>query len=204
MADNQAKLDRRKQRTLRLLREALMELVVEKGYDNLTIQDITDRADVARTTFYLHFRDKDDLLFQSMEALYDELVASFPYPLPDALRHSPSEVGKDATDFRHVAEHAAFYKAMLLRDQGSIGFLNRVRHYLSLTMLNLAVAPAAGQPPCLPPDFISAALAGLEIGVISWWLENNMPYTPEQMAEMVYQFCAPALFAALAPDAKQE
>ncbi|MEM6707029.1 MAG: TetR/AcrR family transcriptional regulator, partial [Acidobacteriota bacterium] len=60
--DSTPKPDRRVTRTKRLLRQALMELVREKDYARITVQDILDRADVGRSTFYTHYRDKDDLL----------------------------------------------------------------------------------------------------------------------------------------------
>src|SRR3990172_4149344 len=75
--DEQAhKIDRRKERTQRLLRDAFMELIVEKGYDAVTILDITERANVARPTFYLHYNDKEDLLFKMMTEVYDDLSNS--------------------------------------------------------------------------------------------------------------------------------
>src|SRR5689334_24059575 len=61
--------DRRVRRTRRLLREALLALVAEKGYDRVTVQDVLDRADVGRATFYAHFRDKDDLLVSGFDEL---------------------------------------------------------------------------------------------------------------------------------------
>src|SRR5688572_15483761 len=69
------KVDRRIQRTRTLLRDALMRLIIRRGYDEITIQDITDEANVARTTFYLHFSDKDDLLFSTMRDVYEDLFA---------------------------------------------------------------------------------------------------------------------------------
>ncbi|MBC8171477.1 MAG: helix-turn-helix transcriptional regulator, partial [Anaerolineae bacterium] len=67
------KLDRRKQRTRQLLRDALMALIVAQGYDTITVQDIADAANVARTTFYLHFKDKDELLFEGMREMYETM-----------------------------------------------------------------------------------------------------------------------------------
>jgi AcrR family transcriptional regulator len=63
--------DRRVRRTQDLLRRALLSLIQEKGYDRITVQDILDRADIGRSTFYAHYRDKDDLLragFQDIRA----------------------------------------------------------------------------------------------------------------------------------------
>jgi len=73
--DQTESLDRRQQRTRRLLKAALISLILERGYDDLTIQDITDRADVRRATFYLHYATKDELLAQVLAAMFDELVA---------------------------------------------------------------------------------------------------------------------------------
>ena len=63
------KQDRRVNRTRRLLRESLMKLVAEKGYDSVTIEDITETAELGRTTFYLHYRDKEELLLESIDAI---------------------------------------------------------------------------------------------------------------------------------------
>ncbi len=75
------KVDRRVNRTRRQLREALFNLILEKGYDAVTVEEITARADVGRTTFYLHYHDKEDLLMESIGELVDDLIeqmARFP------------------------------------------------------------------------------------------------------------------------------
>ena len=69
-------MDRRVRRTRRRLRDALIQLIMEKGYDNVTIQNITDAADLSRATFYLHYTDKDELLASSLEEMFDELLDS--------------------------------------------------------------------------------------------------------------------------------
>ena len=71
------KEDRRVGRTRRLMHEALMALIVEKGYETVTVQDILDRADVGRSTFYAHYRDKDELLLSSFEHLRTLLASRF-------------------------------------------------------------------------------------------------------------------------------
>src|ERR1051326_8767622 len=76
MALTAPKEDRRIQRTRQLLRDSLMALIVERGFSDLSIQDITDRANVSRTTFYLHYRDKDELLFNSIQEMYQELIST--------------------------------------------------------------------------------------------------------------------------------
>ena len=68
-------MDRRIQRTRQLLHEALIELIQEKGYEAVTVQDILDRANLGRSTFYLHYRDKEELLLSGFERLRDEFEA---------------------------------------------------------------------------------------------------------------------------------
>ena len=66
--------DRRVQRTRTLLTRALMELIVEKGYQAITVQDIIDRANLGRSTFYAHFLDKEDLLMSGLEEVVHQLI----------------------------------------------------------------------------------------------------------------------------------
>lgn len=74
-ADNVQKQDRRVQRTQRQLREALLSLMFERGWDAVTVGDICARADLGRSTFYLHFADKESLLLSGFDTLHDELAA---------------------------------------------------------------------------------------------------------------------------------
>ena len=187
------KEDRRKERTRQLLRDALLELIPEKGYEAITLQDITDRANVARPTFYLHFKDKQDLLFSSIREIYDDLVAR----QSDSHKHTSlaesvmSLKQSDASDFQHVADFADFYR-MMLSDKGSIAFVLMVLEYLSSIMCSEIVEKMAtnGTAGRIPPDFISSFLAGAEIGIANWWLKTNqMRYSPQQIADMMSHLC---------------
>ncbi|MHB8625370.1 MAG: TetR/AcrR family transcriptional regulator [Aggregatilineales bacterium] len=187
MADPTKKIDRRIQRTHELLRDALMALIEERGYERISIQDITDRANVSRTTFYLHFRDKDDLLFTTMEELYDNLVAQAHSPPPSETLSAGLNAGVDATEFLHVAAHAKFYRVMIGK-QGSAAFVMRVQAYLARVTLEKMLKPLAerGTAPQLPLEFVAHGLAGMEIGLIRWWLEeDDLTHTAEEMALMM-------------------
>lgn len=166
------KLDRRVRRTRQLLRDALMALITEKGYDAITVQDITDRADVARTTFYLHYRDKDELLFSSMTEMYEALIARM--ETTDAYRMD------DPADFEHVAEHAAFYKVML-SERGSMTFMVRIMDFLAMVMQQQVLGD---KTTTMPPDLIAHVIAGAQVGIIRWWLQNDMQPPPETIAKM--------------------
>ncbi|MDX2139499.1 MAG: TetR/AcrR family transcriptional regulator [Chloroflexota bacterium] len=185
------KLDRRQRRTRTALRKALMELIIEKSFDAITLQDIVDRADISRATFYLHYKDKEDLLFKSMKDIYDELASKL-HGI-----HNQDEVQKavatgnhdyfcDPTDFQHVADHADFYR-VVLSEQGVASFVVQVRKYLAQVMYtDFCGLIEAGSESRLPADFVAHTLAGAQVGAISWWLEHGKEYTPEQMSRLFY------------------
>jgi AcrR family transcriptional regulator len=178
------KLDRRVVRTRRALRDALMQLILEKDYHAILVQDITDRADLARATFYLHYKDKDELLYSSQEEIFDELVERMkPFaPTDEIERERHVEMGTIV--FRHVQAHADFYRVML-GERGVSAFIVRVRHYIAARWLEMVI-------PLLPPghvtvyplDAIAHQQAGAMLAVIGWWLENDMPLPPERVAEI--------------------
>jgi AcrR family transcriptional regulator len=181
------KLDRRIIRTRHALRDALMTLIVEKGYESITIQDITDRADVNRATFYLHFKDKDELLYKSMEEVYNELVAQARALDAGAIQQGDFSTLHDAADWEHLAAHKDFYR-VILSERGSASFILRVRRYLATIMKDevLRCFVPAGSKTRVPVEVIAYACAGAQIGVMTWWLENDSPYPPHEMADMVF------------------
>src|SRR5271157_1819235 len=103
------KSDRRSLRTRKLLWHALIALIQEKDYAEITIQDIADRADVNRVTFYLHYRDKQDLLAQNAEMIMDDLAAKGP-PLTGEAFRTDVPPQSMVMVYRYIAENAAFYR----------------------------------------------------------------------------------------------
>ncbi len=195
------KVDRRIERTRQLLRDALLALVVERDYESISIQDIADRANVNRTTFYLHFRDKDELLITGMEAIYDELESHFTAPSRAELlsgRFTPAMC--ESSDYDHVAAHADFYKVMI-GPRGVASFVARIRTYLANVNIKWVSAfLLPGETPRLPIEMIAYGIAGLQIGVIAWWLENGMVYSAEEVAQMAYYLCGFGSWASLGFD----
>jgi AcrR family transcriptional regulator len=178
------KEDRRIQRTKQLLRDSLMALIVERGaWDPITIQDITDHANVSRTTFYLHFRDKEDLMITSMTEVYNDLLNSVESGI-----HSPDVA--ESLDFVHVAENAAFYRVMV-GPKGSPVFVSRIQEYLAKVVYThfCSVHLEAGQKPIYPLEALTNYIAGAEIGLIRWWLESGMEQSPQEMARMFERIC---------------
>lgn len=185
-------VDRRIQRTRQLLHNALIELIIERGYSPITVQDITDRANVSRTTFYLHFQDKQELLFSSLEAIFADMAEEYHPPSREELQQHeyPIDLVKPG-DFLHAAKYADFYRIML-SDKGAPGFSEWLRNHIAKTMLEKILPPLLlpGQPHGMPLEILAQFWAGAEMGLISWWLNNEMPYTPEEMAKTMYSLYA--------------
>src|SRR5438067_9701914 len=99
------RVDPRVVRTQQMLRDALIALILEKGYDAITIQDITDKAGLRRATFYLHYKDKEELLFAILGETFDELVCKI-----DQLRMQlitpEAEMAMHLIIFKHAQENA--------------------------------------------------------------------------------------------------
>src|ERR1700694_2091739 len=122
------KTDRRVQRTKQLLRDSLMALILERGYDATRVEDITERANLGRATFYLHYRDKEELLISSLEDIYDGLIKNIG-PFPKA-----APAGKDSLPgliaFQHAADNRDLYRVML-SSHGGAAIRQRIQEYLA-------------------------------------------------------------------------
>jgi len=186
------KQDRRVSRTRRLLRDAFFTLILEKGYESVTVEEITNRADLGRTTFYLHYRDKEDLLMESIGELVDDLIVQMT-ALPQLVWDRESSQGGVLSapvislPFQHVARNADLYR-IILRGEGTYSATSRLREIIiqaSSELIQVFIRREnLSMNPDLPMDVFLNYLAGSWLGLIGWWLENNMPYPPEEMAGM--------------------
>ncbi|RPJ38554.1 MAG: TetR/AcrR family transcriptional regulator [Chloroflexi bacterium] len=180
--------DRRARRTRRQLKEALFALILEKGYDAVTIEDITGRADLGRTTFYLHYKDKEDLLVESIDSIAADLIARLPPPAWNVIDPpgDPSRV-IDAIPitFEHAAENAQLYR-VILRGEGAVQANRRIHAIIrqkAVELVNERMKEGRLRPH-VPMDVFANYFAGTLLATITWWLETDMPYPPDEMAEM--------------------
>ncbi len=185
--------DRRIGRTRKLMHEALMALIVEKGYESVTVQDILDRADVGRSTFYAHYRDKDELLlsgFDQLRTLFEQQQQSLL-----AMKHG----GKDPAFnfilelFRHTSQHHKLYKAIVGKQSGEM-----ILKYLHRYLYNMLMVPHAAlmknrKAPPVPVEITTHWLVSSLLSLMTWWLDNNMPYSVEKMDEIFRQLTKPAI-----------
>jgi AcrR family transcriptional regulator len=177
------RLDRRVQRTRKLLRESLMALILEEGYDEISIQDITDKANLGRATFYLHFKDKEELLLDVM----DQFMSSFLDQVPQFSENQwrLEEIKPIVKLFDFAAENYDLYRIMIIGSGGITA--SRQLHRSIADNIKACVQSEIkerGAEPIVPVDFIANHFAGSLLATIYWWLDNDLPYTVEEMAEM--------------------
>lgn len=180
------KLDRRKRRSRQLLAQALHDLILEKPYDTITIQDITDQADLNRGTFYLHYTSKEKLLMASLEAQFDDLVQR----IEAKQEGTPSWQNAEAVRiiFDYAAENAPLFK-VLLGQQGQGHVMYRILNYIAeQDELEMRTAFPQDNSP-IPIAILARHQAGSLFSLVTWWLENDMPYSSTYMAETLTTLC---------------
>ncbi|GAF48230.1 putative TetR family transcriptional regulator [Rhodococcus wratislaviensis NBRC 100605] len=179
--------DRRVRRTKRLLRDALVSLVLERGYSAVTVEDVTERADVGRATFYTHYTDKDELLGQIVADLGEDLKERLRPLVSDS---SVGFTGKPVLEmFRHAAEERDAYR-VVLRGEGDGRALRRFvdeRAALAAQIFS-ARSESNGVTPRIDMEVLSRAWVGEQVAVLQWWLESDPPpLTPEAVTEMLLE-----------------
>ncbi|GHO56866.1 TetR/AcrR family transcriptional regulator [Ktedonobacter robiniae] len=173
----------RVRRTQKLLREALVELIEERGFEALTIGELTERAMVSRAAFYRNYQDKYDLVEQIFEEAMSALLNAVGEMGPG---QHPPEVW--VTFFEHIAKYERLYRA-LLGSKGSPWFVRKMRMALADLVEEhgqghrLARSATTDQPILsfsdgLVPDLVSTML----VEAITWWLEQGRPSTSREIA----------------------
>lgn len=177
------KIDRRVQRTKKLLRESMLALIMERGYDEIAIQDVTEKANLGRATFYLHYKEKDDLLTDVMQQLFDSFALQAPQLMASQWRLDDVKPLEKLFDFAEA--NYDFYRIMIF-GKGSITASRQLHHAIAMNIQKALdnEIEATGAEAILPVNYLANHFAGELLAVIFWWLDNEMPYTPIEMASM--------------------
>jgi len=178
------KNDRRSQRTRHLLGEALVDLMMEKGYNAITVSDIIERANVGRSTFYAHYRDKDNLLVSEFAPVVDVLSL-----------HSPHNAAGNPFFpslglFQHVGEQHKLYKVLVWGSGADLPF-KYMQKLLSEKIeqgLN-----RSGRGFDIPLPILANFVAGSFLTLLKWWMDNKTLYSAEQIDEIFQKLTMPGI-----------
>jgi AcrR family transcriptional regulator len=195
------KVDRRKSRTRQALRDALLALILEEGYEAVKVEQITERANLGRTTFYLHYHDKEELFLESIHDLVADLVEQISrIPISAwalAVGAIPGDGYKSKDDedtvqpiyltFTHAAENADLYR-IILRGEGAYKASRQLKLIITQAINDYFRVKVENEnlqlAPLVPMEVFANYLAGAWMGTITWWLEQDMPYSPLEMTRM--------------------
>lgn len=173
-------IDRRIRRSKKLLGEALIALTLEKSYEEITIQDITARADVGYRTFFRHYADKDELLKDVIATTMLEFRELIGAPKPEMFAHPEAEKIEllyGVSLFEHIEQHSDLYRVLLRSDRSVVE---------SLIAFAIEEFKANFQPFTLsdiPAEIIANHLVSASFALVRWWLDNDMPHSPQTMGE---------------------
>lgn len=179
-------------RTRLLLKEALIELIEEKGFEGITIRDLTSKANLNRGTFYLHYRDKYDL----MEKIQEEILQGF---LNKIVQLNPTEALKYLVIntpypamvqvFEYLKSHGRILK-VLLGPKGDPSFPKKMKDLIKTNFFEKIILNHINFPENanIIQEYLPAIGTSVNFGIIEKWLENDMPHTPEEMAMIYFKF----------------
>lgn len=189
------KLDRRTEKTRQSLLLALSDLMQEKKYSNITIQEIIDRANVGRSTFYAHFETKDELLSSCMENIFEMLN----HHITDHVEHHGNQIRLiPVTElFEHVRENSRLLKGLMSAESMDL-LLRKVQSYWNKKIEKYLIAQLSDRKePKVPLDILTNHITCTMIELLKWWINSNMPYTPQQMDQYFQSLIYPCIHAAI-------
>ena len=193
-------VDRRVRRTRRALQDALISLILEKSYDTVTIEEITERADLGRSTFYLHFRDKEELMLHAIDTICDDFIEKHQslMEIVDIPQNAIHRLRLKLDErilyhiFAHARENADLYKVMM-RGEGGAMVSQRFGNIIKdETLKRLAKIKKLEMK--VPLEVFAVYFSGTLMGLVTWWLEEDMPHP---IGEMVNHFQQLFIFGAL-------
>jgi AcrR family transcriptional regulator len=187
--------DRRVRRTRAALRESMILLMTQKGYDAVTVQDVIDHADVGRSTFYAHYSDKADLLGDLLVQLRGMLVPQGSTDPPD--RRRPLRFSLEM--FRHVSGQRVLLLG-LVGPTGTSPVVGHIERMLTdVVRAELDQLAASEGQPRVPLDLIASSVVASFLASLRWWVDTGFARTPENMDALYQAMVAPGVRTAMKP-----
>lgn len=189
------KPDRRVQRTQHLLQTALISLIQEKGYEALSVQDIIDRANVGRATFYAHFDNKEDLLVSRLDGLRTSLQAHQRLALSQASHTDDRVFAYSREMFVHVNEHRAVFRSMVGKRSGAV--IQQLFHKMLVDLVREDIKAMLPRPAgnATPIEAVVQLVAGGLFGLVLWWVDGRMQLSIEEVDALFRRLALPAVKA---------
>ena len=185
------KEDRRTRRTRQLLRDALLSLLKEKRYIDISVQDIIERADVARSTFYVHYIDKDDLLVGKWGVFASKLGHQAETMMHAG--HMSKSIFPTRGWFQHVQAQNDILK--LLAKDSAMELAMKTLHGILRMDAQRKVEKYLQDNDSIPYSLVVEYMASALMTLIQWWVRQDMNYSPQQMDEIFQRLVMPGVLS---------
>ena len=182
LAPPKKKMDARVQRTRDALGDALIALMQEKSFDTITVQDVLDRAQVSRSTFYAHYSDKDDLLMSDAEEFFESISMALSVHGDKSDRVFPV-----MEFFVHLSDVQPFYKALVKSGKFQENMELARGHFARGIERRLSELPRGKSIPPHQLPAIAFTHAGALLSLLMWWLDRGMRESPAEMDELFHR-----------------
>lgn len=183
-------MDRRQNKTRKAILSAFEELISKKPYKNITVQEIIDRADVGRTTFYAHFETKDGVLDELCASLFSHVFDEA--PVREETHDFSGQRKSDKTMLIHILYHLKDDKerfGKIFLGESGIIFWNRFMMYFEKVMNKHFDEENWRTPADYPDELYQRLYITSFVEIVKWWFENNCVETPEQISQWFDEFC---------------
>jgi len=174
--------DKRVIKTKRGLRDAFIRLLLEKGYDAISIQDIATEAEAARVTFYRHYSNKEELLIDCIDEIYENVARHIGKKKDGESRQGYSQI---LNYYEQIHEDGKIYR-LLANSQAGHLLIKRLIELFAEKIRRQIEARLPEEQLRVPLEIITHHIASAQVGLANWWMENDQPYTPEYMAQVSY------------------
>lgn len=182
-------MNKKSDKTKKLLEETLVTLMNEKDFNKISIKDLTEKLDINRGTFYLHYKDKYDLLEQKENSILNELAEIIDNILKELPENFILPSNKEillsffTSMYSYIYENADFMK-IILGTNGDLNFQMKLKNFIENRLFeNLS-------PSYLPTNnihfkFLAAIASSAQIGIVEKWVKTGMKEPPEELADFV-------------------
>ena len=181
--------EKQDRRTRQLLRDAFVTLLKEKRYEDVSVQDIIERADMARSTFYVHYVDKEDLLVGRWGVFASNLGAH-----ADGLKHEENKGHSILSTlgwFHHIQAQSDLLK--IIAKDPAMDLAMKTLHGILLEDMQMRLQSHLPETASIPPSLVIEYLAGSLMTLLKWWVKQGMSYPPERMDEIFQELVMPGV-----------
>ena len=187
-------MDRRQQKSRNAILQAFEELLAKENYNNITVQQIIDKANVGRTTFYAHFETKDMLLQEMCTVLFHHVFLDHPEA------ESNHDFSLSEGDSRKIVTHILYHLkengyniSKLITGESSEIFLRYFTEYLNSLVVNCLLKDMKNEKCHVPDAFLRNHISGSFVNMVQWWIKNGMKEKPEELCDYFFSVIEPIL-----------